>query len=201
MAALPQPRLTDEQYLTIERDATDKSEFYDGQMYAMSGASFIHGRIVGNLSGALYNALRKGPCSAIPGDLRIRVAPGGLYTYPDVVVVCGEPRFADDQKDTLLNPLLLIEVLSRSTEGHDRGFKSSQYRLLTSLEEYALVWQTEPHVEVFRLQKGSGWLLTEYVGLEAQCRFESTACTLALSDIYERVTFADPPTPPAAGSL
>ena len=188
MAALPQPRLTDEQYLTIERAATDKSEFYDGQMYAMSGASFIHGRIVGNLAGALYNSLRKGPCSVIPGDLRIRVSPGGLYTYPDVVVVCGEPRFADDQKDTLLNPSLLIEVLSPSTEGHDRGFKSAQYRLLASLQEYVLVWQTEPHVEVFQRRKGLGWLLSEYIGLEAECRFESADCSVALSDIYENVT-------------
>ena len=188
MVALPQPRLTDEQYLTIERAATDKSEFYDGQMYAMSGASFIHGQIVGNMTGALYNSLRKGPCSAIPGDLRIRVSLGGLYTYSDVVVVCGEPRFADDQKDTLLNPSLLIEVLSPSTEGRDRGFKSAQYRLLASLEEYVFVWQTEPHVEVFRRRKDLGWLLSEYVGLEAQCRFEGAGCSVALSDIYENVT-------------
>jgi len=185
MAALPQPRLTDEQYLTIERAATEKSEFYDGQMYAMSGASFIHGRIVGNMTVALYAGLRNGSCSAIPGDLRVRVSPGGLYTYPDVVVVCGEPRFADDQKDTLLNPSLLIEVLSPSTEGHDRGFKAAQYRLLVSLEEYALVWQTEPHVEVFRRQKDLGWLLSESAGLEAQCHFESAGCSIALSDIYE----------------
>jgi Uma2 family endonuclease len=192
MAALPQPRLTDEQYLAIERAAPFRSEFYKGQMYAMSGASYFHGRIIGNLTVALYAAFGKGPCSAIPGDLRVRVSPGGLYTYPDVVVVCEEPRFADDQKDTLLNPVLLIEVLSPSTEGHDRGFKSAQYRSLGPLQEYALVWQNEPHVEVFRRQKDSGWLLSEYIGMESQCRFESTACSVALSDIYERVTFTDP---------
>jgi Uma2 family endonuclease len=117
------------------------------------------------------------------------VSPQGLYTYPDVIVVCGEPNFADGSTDTLLNPIVLIEVLSPSTEGHDRGFKAAQYRMIESLQEYALVSQTEPRVEIFRRQLGGAWLLTEAIGLEALCRFESLDCSIAMKDVYAKVTF------------
>ncbi len=139
MSAHAHPSLTPEQYLEIERAAEFKSEYYDGRMYAMSGASYPHALIIGGLAGKLSAALEQGPCAVITNDLRLRVSPRGLYTYPDVVVVCGEPKFVDNQKDTLLNPTFLVEVLSPSTEAYDRGFKSSQYRKLESLQEYALV--------------------------------------------------------------
>jgi Uma2 family endonuclease len=189
MSAHAQPSLTPEEYLEIERAAEFKSEYYNGRMYAMSGGSYGHWLIIANLAGELRTALKKTPCAVGSSDLRLRVSPGGLYTYPDVVVVCGEPKFADDQKDTLLNPTFLAEVLSPSTEAYDRGFKSAQYRMLESLQEYALVSQTEPRLEVFRRQTGGGWLLSEFAGLNAVCRFDSLDRQVALTDIFERVTF------------
>jgi Uma2 family endonuclease len=201
MSAQPQARLTPEQYLEIERASEFRSEYYNGRLYAMSGGSYNHVRIIGNLAFELRNALRQRPCEVTTSDLRLRVSPNGLYTYPDVTVVCGEPKFADDQKDTLLNPVFIAEVLSPSTEAYDRGFKSVQYRKLESLQEYALVSQAEPRVEVFRRQPGGDWLLSEAAGLDAACGFDSLGCRIALADIYGKVTFdaADliPPRPPA----
>jgi Uma2 family endonuclease len=189
MSAQPLPRLSPEEYLAVERAAEFRSEYYNGRMYAMAGGSYQHARIIGNVTGELYAGI-KGRCSVTPNDLRLRVAPNGLYTYPDIIVVCGELQFADNQKDTLLNPTLIIEVLSPSTEGYDRGFKSAQYRTIGSLREYALVSQTEPRVEVFERQPGGHWLLTEFVGLEAGCRFASIECGIALADVYAGVTFS-----------
>jgi Uma2 family endonuclease len=202
MSAQPQPRLTPEQYLEIERASEFRNEYYNGRMYAMSGGTHTHALIIGNLGGELRNALRKRRCLVTPIDLRVRVAPAGLYTYPDVVVVCGEPRYADNQIDTLLNPILLIEVLSPSTEAYDRGFKSAQYRTLESLQEYALVSQAEPRVEVFRRQEGGHWLLTEFAGLEAVCRFESVDASVGLVEVYDNVTFGgeEAPSRPSPGS-
>jgi Uma2 family endonuclease len=197
MAAQPQPRLTPEQYLEMERASQIKHEYYNGMMYAMPGASWVHVLITSNSSRELGNALRQGPCSVVTSDLRVRVSPSGLYAYPDVVVICDQPRFADGEKDTLLNPLLLIEVLSPSTESHDRGFKSQQYRKLESLQEYALASQSEPRIEVFRRQPGGHWLLTEFAGLEAACRFESVGAVIPLSAIYDKIVFSDEPSQPA----
>lgn len=202
MSAQPQPRLTPEQYLKIERSAEYRSEYYNGQMYAMSGGSFNHVRIIGNLAFELRAGLKQRTCEVVTSDLRLRVSPEGLYTYPDVTVVCGEPKFADDQKDTLLNPVFIAEVLSPSTEAYDRGFKAAQYRTLESLQEYALISQAEPRVEVFRRQPGGGWLLSESAGLDAACRIDCLDCRIALAEIYGKVTFeaADliPPRPPAS---
>jgi len=168
----------------------------------MSGGSYPHALIIGNLVFALKSALGKRPCPVAPRDLRVRVSEQGLYTYPDLVVVCGEPRFADDQKDTLLNPTLVAEVLSPSTEAYDRGFKSAQYRRIQSLDEYVLVSQSEPRVEVFRRQGNVAWLLSESFGLDSVFRLESLNCEITLPDIYGQVTFAledaMPPRPPAS---
>jgi Uma2 family endonuclease len=187
MSAHAHPSLTPEQYLEIERAAEFKSEYYDGRVYAMSGASYPHGLIILSLGSELHMALKSGPCAVIANDLRVRVSPGGLHTYPDVAVVCSDPKFADDQKDTLLNPTFLAEVLSPSTEAYDRGLKSAQYRTLESLQEYALISQTEARLEVFRRQAGGGWLLSDFEGLDAVCRFESLGCQIALADIYNKV--------------
>src|SRR6202165_5139636 len=121
MSAQAQPRLTPEQYLQAERAAETRSEYYNSHVYAMSGGSYQHFQIIGNLTGELHAALKKRSCSVGASDLRLRVSPDGLYTYPDVVVICGDPRFADDRRDTLLNPTLILEVLSPSTEAYDRG--------------------------------------------------------------------------------
>jgi Uma2 family endonuclease len=190
MSAQATPRLTPEQYLEAERAAEFRHEYYNGQMYAMSGGSFQHFQIIGNITAELHSRLKTRPCAVGSSDLRLRVSPDGLYTYPDVIVICGDPRFADDQRDTLLNPALIVEVLSPSIEAYDRGFKSAQYRTLESLEEYALVSQAEPRVEVFRRQTGGHWLLSEATGLEAVCRFESLDCAVPLAEIYAKVIFS-----------
>lgn len=187
MSAQPVTRMTAEEYLAADRAAEFRSEYYDGFPYAMAGASFPHTTITGNLFLQLKLALRKRRCFVTLPDVRLRVSPGRAYTYPDLMAACGEPTFADDQKDTLLNPALIVAVLSPSTEAHDRGFKFAKYRELESLREYVLVSQTEPRVEKFVRQAGGQWVLSEYVGLDAVCRFESVDCEVALADIYENV--------------
>ncbi len=189
MSAQPQPRLTPEQYLELDRASQLRNEYYDGRMYAMSGGTHAHAIVARNLTSAIQSAVGT-RCIATQSDLRVRVSPAGLYTYPDIVVVCGQPQYVDGRKDTLANPILVAEVLSPSTEAYDRGFKSVQYRTLETLQEYVLVSQTEPRVEVFRRQAGGTWLLSESAGLDASCALESLACNIKLADIYSQVTFA-----------
>jgi Uma2 family endonuclease len=188
MSAHPH-RLTPEEYLALDRAAEIRSEYYNGQMYAMSGASHRHGIVTHNISFLLELVLADRPCLITTNDLRVRVQPGGLYAYPDIVVVCEHPQYADDQADTLLNPMLLFEVLSPSTERYDRVFKWSQYQTIRSLREYVLVSQFEPHIEVFLPQPGGDWLFSEWTGLDAICRLESIACDLPLSRVYRNITF------------
>jgi len=196
MSAQPQPRLSPEEYLALERAAEFKHEYYDGHMYAMSGGSYPHGQILVNLSAMLREALKGRGCRVTSSDVRFRVSPQGLCTYPDVMVVCGSPRFADNQKDTLLNPLLIAEILSPSTEAHDRGLKFAQYQQLASLEEYVLISQTEPRVESFRRQPDGKWLYSDVRGVTAVCRFDSLDCEIPLSEIYDQVPFdSEPPAP------
>jgi Uma2 family endonuclease len=189
MSAQPQPRLSPEEYLALDRAAEFRNEYYDGYIYAMSGTSRMHVRITTNLSGELYQALKRGPCEVYTVDLRLRVNPERLYTYPDISVVCGAPKLADDHKDTLLNPTVVVEVLSPSTEAHDRGFKFTHYRHIDSLQEYVLVWQSEPRIEIYRRQAAGDWLLSEISGLDSTCRFGSLGCEVPLSDIYNGVSF------------
>jgi Uma2 family endonuclease len=195
MSAQAQPRVTPEQYLEIERAAEFRNEYYDGRIYAMSGGSWTHAVVIGNFVSALKGALKKRPCFVTSSDMRMCVSPAGLYTYPDVMVVCGEPKFLDRRTDTVVSPALVVEVLSPSTEAYDRGFKAAQYRTVESLAEYALVSQAEARVEVFRRKSAHEWLMSEFAGLEAICRFESVACEVPLADIYDRVTFGAGPSP------
>jgi Uma2 family endonuclease len=188
MSASPVPRISPEEYLAIERAAEFKSEYFDGRMYAMSGGTFQHALVIANVIASLGNVSRGKNCVVVGSDLRLRVAINGLYTYPDAVVICGQARFADDQKDTLLNPALIVEVLSKSTEAHDRGFKFAQYRSLEPLREYMLVSQTEPRVELYRRQSASEWVLSETVGLEGACRLATIEGALSMSDIYANVS-------------
>ncbi len=187
---LASPRLTPEQYLEVEREAECKSEYFQGQMFTLPRGSYRHGHLIGNLVWALGNALHERPCIVTPTDVRLRVSPDGLYTYPDVMVVCGAAAFSDEHQDTLLNPVLIVEVLSPSTEAHDRGFKFTQYRRLESLREYVLVAQHEPRVERFLRQPGETWLMAESVGLGAVCRLESVDAEVSLGNIYDKVEFA-----------
>jgi Uma2 family endonuclease len=189
MSAHSQPRLTPEQYLELERAAQDvRGEYYNGRMYAILGGTHPHAVVIGNLASELGNALQKGPCVVTTSDMRVRVIKTGLYTYPDIVVVCDPPQYGDGRHDTVLNPTLIVEVLSPSTEAYDRGFKFAHYRALDSLQEYALVSQSEPRVEIFRRQSSGDWLLSEAAGMEAVCRFDSVNCSIAVKDVYDKVT-------------
>jgi Uma2 family endonuclease len=188
MAAQQTPRLTPEEYLVIERAAAFRSEYYDGQMFAMSGGTFPHVLTISNLSYSIRNALIGRGCHVLSSDLRVR-ASGRAYCYPDVAVVCETPRFADDQKDTLLNPIVLVEVLSKSTEAYDRGFKFLQYRQIESLQEYVLVWQSEPRIEVYQRAPAAEWILREFAGMEAVCRLASVGCDVPLAAVYDGVPF------------
>jgi len=176
-----------EEYLERERGAETKSEYLDGEILAMAGASRAHNLIVGNLVGELRARLRGRPCEVYPSDMRVRVRETGLYTYPDVTVVCGAPELQDAHQDTLLNPTLLIEVRSPSTEQDDRGWKGAHYRRLPSLLEYVLVRQDEPSIERYRRHGEREWLITEVEGLGETVELASVGVTLPLEEIYERV--------------
>jgi Uma2 family endonuclease len=187
VSSRPEPWISPEQYLAAERLAETRSEYLDGQVFAMSGASLPHNRIVVNLVVELGRQLKGGPCSVLASDMRLRVPSTGLYTYPDVTVVCGEPQLEDEHFDTLLNPTVLIEVLSPSTERYDRGRKGVHYRRIASLAEFLLVAQDEPRVERYRRQGEGEWVLTEVSGLEESVALDSLGCVFALRDVYDRV--------------
>lgn len=189
MPAQSKSYLTPEQYLTLERTAAYKSEYLRGEVFAMAGASPTHVLIVSNIVAALHGQLRRRPCNVYAADLRVKVHASGLYTYPDVIVVCGTLQFDDSQQDTLLNPTFIVEVLSESTKDYDRGGKFAQYRKIPSFAEYVLVAQDECHVEHFVKQAPGGWLLSETNQLEDTLTLPSIECTLLLRDIYEKVQF------------
>jgi Uma2 family endonuclease len=189
MSAQPQtiPYLTPQEYLAIERGAQYKSEYFDGEMFAMAGASPAHNQITTNVVGELHPQLKKRPCYVYANDMRVKVSATGLYTYPDIVALCGPARFDDNQKDTLLNPTVIIEVLSESTEAYDRGKKFQHYRALESLQEYVLIAQQECRVEHYLRQPGNQWTLTETQDLSEVIQLSSIQCQLALADIYDKV--------------
>lgn len=190
---LPQrtPILTPAEYLALERQSETKSDYWNGEVYALAGTSRAHGLIVANLTFSLVGQLKKRPCEVYPSDTRVKAA-HAAYTCPDVVVVCGRPEFEDRERDTLLNPTVLIEVLSPATEAYDRGAKFEAYRSLPSLSDYLLVAQDRAAVELYTRQAADRWLLTPYTGLEAVVRIESIGCELRLVDLYDKVEF--PPT-------
>lgn len=188
MSAQPQVRVTPEQYLEIDRASEFKSEYYDGWIVAMAGSSSPHALITLNIGGELRERLKGTKCRPYSSDLRVRVT-GQTYCYPDVPVVSGQVKFVDSQVDILLNPVLLVEVLSPSTERRDRGFKWNRYRAIETLQEYVLVSQSEPQVEIFRREKDGTWRWSGFGGLEATCRFESVGCSIPLAEIYRDVTF------------
>ena len=180
--------LTPEEYLELERRAERRSEYYKGEMFAMAGASRRHVLIVTNLVSALSQKLRKRPCEVYSTDMRLKVSPSGLYTYPDLVVVCGDPQFADDRQDTLLNPVLIVEVLSESTQDYDRGRKFEHYRTLPSLAEYLIVAQDHPHIEHYTRQNG-GWQLADCDDLTQSIHLASIDTILPVAEVYDKVDF------------
>ncbi|MCY2988676.1 MAG: Uma2 family endonuclease [Planctomycetota bacterium] len=190
MSAVPTPYLTPQEYLVRERRAETKSEYLRGEVFAMSGASREHNLIAANTARQLGNQLRDRKCEVYQSDMRVKVGPTGLYTYPDVTVVCGAPEFEDAEVDTLLNPKVLVEVLSPSTADYDRGRKFTHYRRLPSLQEYVLISQDRPLVEHYVRQGRDEWLLTEQSSLEGILVLPSIQCQLPLSEIYLKVRFA-----------
>lgn len=180
-------RFTPEEYLALERRSDTKSEYFAGEIFAMGGASRWHNLIVTNCVRELSLQLKGRPCRVYPSDMRVKVSPTGLYTYPDVVVACGAEQFDDEQKDTLLNPIVLIEVLSESTEAYDRGGKFEQYRKLDSLAEYLLIAQDKPHVEHYVRQANGQWLFSDLSGLGGVVQLPSIECSLALAEVYDKV--------------
>ena len=176
--------------MALEREAEYKSEYVNGHIVAMSGASRRHNIVAGNISREISTQLRGRPCESYISDMRVRVSETGLYTYPDVVAVCGDIRFADDQNDTLLNPTLIVEVLSSSTEAYDRGDKFAHYRRLESLQDYLLVSQETARVEHY-VRQGEKWVLSEASALTDMVQLASIQCNLALEDIYDKVQFTD----------
>jgi Uma2 family endonuclease len=190
MATQPRPRLTPEQYLELERRAEYKSEYFDGEMFAMSGGTAPHSLIANNVIAALHVQLRDRPCRIFNSDLRVLVSPSGLYTYPDISIVCGEPRFRDEVPDTLLNPVLIVEVLSKSTEAYDRGTKFKRYREIESLRGYLLVASESIGLDYFTPGPDGRWTLTSVDQPDASLTLEAVGCSLRIADVYHKVDFA-----------
>jgi Uma2 family endonuclease len=193
MATHPKTFLTPEQYLEIERNAEFKSEYFQGEMFAMAGAREAHNLVVFNVATEVGQQLRKLPCRAYVNDMRVRVSATGLYTYPDIIVVSDEPQFLDETRDTLLNPSLIVEVLSPSTEAYDRGRKFEHYRSVESLSEYLLVSAERVSAELYTRQPDGRWMLTAASRLEDSLDLQSAGVHLALADLYQKVDL-----PPAA---
>lgn len=193
MSSLAKTLYTQEQYLALERSATYKSEYLNGQILAMAGASLEHNTITANFVRVIGNRFTGRPCHVFSSDMRVKVIATGLYSYPDVVAVCGEMHFDDVQRDTLTNPGVIVEVLSPSTEAYDRGEKFVHYRRLGSLAEYVLVAQDRVRVEHY-LRQAAGWVLTEMSDLDSHLNLVSIDCAVSLRDLYDKVEF-----PPEVG--
>jgi len=187
VSALEQATITPEQYLELERKAEFKSEYFSGRMFAMSGGSDAHSLIGGNVHALLWSQLRKGSCLTFNSDMKVRVNATGLYTYPDVSVVCGDARYTDGQRDMIENPGVIVEVLSPSTEAYDRGEKFVHYQGLSSLTDYLIISQETMRVEQYVRQTDDRWLLSMHSGPQASVKIASISCELHLAEVYERV--------------
>jgi len=191
-----QPVYSFDDYLAVEREEEFRHEYLDGQAYAMAGETLEHSTICANVSGELHSQLKKNPCRVLSPNMKVlsgTYSPGeskGLFSYPDVSVVCGEPQFHDERRDVLLNPSLIIEVLSPGTELFDRGEKFRRYRTcLESLQDYVLVSTASPQIELFQRQANGFWLYSAVAGLDATLSLPSIGCELALAEVYDRIEF------------
>jgi Uma2 family endonuclease len=186
----PKTFITPEQYLEIERAAEFKSEYYDGEMFAMAGARANHNLIVANSIFQLTLQLRPKPCRTYPSDMRTRVGSNRRYTYPDVVVVCGEPQYLDEQQDTLINPTLIVEVLSPSTEKFDRGKKFAYYRSIESLVHYLMISSDRMSAELYTRETDGRWVLSPAEQPNDVIDLPAINARLTLADLYEKVDLA-----------
>lgn len=179
--------LAPEEYLAIERKSEIKHEYFAGQMFAMVGASRRHNLITVNIIRILGNQLLNRPCNVYPSDMRVKVSATGKYTYPDVVVACEEEKFDDAENDTLLNPVIVIEVLSESTEAYDRGKKFEHYQSIESLTEYLLVAQDPYRIEQYVRQSNREWRYAEYHNAEDVIKINAIGCEVVVKDVYAKV--------------
>jgi Uma2 family endonuclease len=176
------------QYLALERTAEARSEYIDGQIVAMTGASRAHNQLSVNLTVTIAPQLRATPCELYASDMRVKVADTGLYTYPDIVVVCGDPELEDAHQDTLLNPTVIVEILSPSTEAYDRGEKFARYRRLRSLRTYLLVSPDRVRVEQF-VRRADEWVLSTCEDADGELTLPALGITLRMRELYDRVSF------------
>lgn len=196
MSAIPKQRFSEAEYLALESNSEIKHEYFHGEIFAMSGASPEHDRIFGNVFINLGVQLRGKPCEPFSSDIRVRIS-SRIYTYPDISVVCREAEFTPDNSPSLANPTLIIEILSPSTESYDRGTKFQNYQTLESLQEYVLIAQDKARIETFIRNADNAWIFRQALGLEATIDLASIQCSLALADVYERITLPDEQIPPS----
>jgi len=203
MTAVPKKKLTEAEYLAIEKAAEFKSEFYNGVMYplhrdevtGMAGASRFHNRLKENLIGELFIQFKNGSCQSFSSDQRVRLTQTGMFAYPDIVVVCDEPQFSEIDPNTLVNPQIVIEVLSPSTENYDRGFKFAQYQLQSSIREYILVAQDRLRIERFVRQSDNSWLLTIFTDSTGVFSLGTFPAHIAMADIYRGIPVSNENSP------
>jgi Uma2 family endonuclease len=192
MFAVPKAKfLTPEEYLAIEEKAEFKSEYFNGEMFAMAGASVSHNTVNENLSVEIGNRLKGSGCRSFSRDLRLRADATGLYTYPDLIIVCGPREYDPRNKDTLLNPTVVFEILSPSTEAYDRGTKFQHYGQIASIREIVLISQDAMVVEVFERQTEDRWILTTFRGPNASMKLSTAGLAIPLPDIYRDVEFPE----------
>ena len=182
---------TAEEYLAMEVVADYKSEFYDGGIFAPAGGSADHSTVAVNSAAELRQLLDVRPCRVFNSDMRLHVRRSGLYTYPDVTVVCGKEQMVEHRDDTITNPLLIIEVLSDSTRDYDRGAKFDLYKQIPSLQEYVLIESERARVECYRRTADDRWTIEAFDGLDAVSLFESIGCEVPLRRIYHKVSWLD----------
>jgi len=193
MTALPKKKyISPEEYLAMERDSLEKHEYFDGEIFQMAGSSNEHNIITSNIIISLGSQLKKRNCQVYSPDMRVHIPKTGLYTYPDISIVCGKTQLLPDANlDTLTNPILIVEVLSSSTEGYDKGAKFDNYRSLESLREYVLVSQDAKKVIRYTKQTDGSWILMDFIGDKTEIELFSIECRLTMDDIYDKVDFEE----------
>ncbi|HLK68211.1 MAG TPA: Uma2 family endonuclease [Bryobacteraceae bacterium] len=181
-----------EEYLERQRTSDSKCEYFNGEIFPMFATTPHHALIVNNVGGELRTRLKSAPCRVYTSDLMVRVTATGLYTYPDVTVICGDPQYTEGRPDGITNPSLIVEVLAPSTEDYDRGKKFEHYRTLPTLIDYLTIAQDKPHIECFTRQAENRWLLIEFAELTQKIELTSIQCVLPLSEIYDKAVFPSP---------
>ena len=181
--------ISEAEYLEFERNATEKHEYFQGEIFAMSGASFTHNKIFANLFGALSSSLKGKPCQPFGSDLRTSISLNSLFAYPDISIICGEPEFTDDKFDTVKNPTVIIEILSKSTRNYDLGGKFLLYKQIDTLKEYILIDSEAIKLIKYFKNEDNSWLMTEVNSIESSFKLDSVKVEIQLKDIYENVKF------------